>query len=307
MIQLKSSTGAERIDALLTTYLSELIERFPGRLRSVYLTGSVANATADQISDVDGVVILAGLASIEDEQTFKSVTTKWSGRSGTVLDLVVLGDETLFVGGALPRKLASWVLIYGEEIRDHIPPMSVEQYTDAIMRGSFTCLRHTRAAPNVLAYPLTYPDLEGEFYGYDRRGYREIDGWRSAGTRALVNGLSLAATTLVAMHTGFCATSRRESFVAYREQIGGTWAQFLDEIHARCRNEWSYRLPEDAAGRQQLRELCRDVLAFENEYVLRCIKYLRVQLEAQDDGQAARAAETLAQIQFEPESLPPSA
>ena len=307
MNQLVHSPGTERIDALLTAYLSQLETHLRGSLRSCYLTGSVTDGTADRISDVDGLVILTGQPSAEDQQNFKSVTSEWSARSNTTLDLVLLQDDVLFARGALPKKTASWVLIYGEEIRKHILPMSVEQYIDAIMRGSFICLKHPRGAPDLLEFPLTYPDPDGEFFGYELRGFREFDGWRSPGTKALVNAVSLAATTLVAMRTGFCATSRRESFDAYRARIGGRWAPLLDEIHARCRDAWSYRVPEDGEDRRQLRRFCHDVLAFENEYVLTCIRYLQLQLSDSAKAEAASAAETLAQLQFDPEALPPSA
>lgn len=306
MLQLSQSTGAAHIDDLLVAYLTQLNERFSDRLRSVYLVGSVADGTADQMSDVDGIAVLTGLPSSEHQQIFKLTTSDWSARSNTLLDLVLQGDEHLFTRGALPKKAASWVLIYGEEIRDRIPPLSVEQYTDAIMRGSFSCLRHTRGAPDALTYPLTYPDPDGEFFGYERNGFREFDGWRSAGTKALVNTVSLATTTVVAMRTGYCATSRRDSFVAYRERIGGRWAPFLENLHALCRNAWSYRVPEDVEGRRQLRRICHDVLEFENEYLLACIRYLRSQRSPEADGMAARAAETLVQIRYDPSALPPS-
>lgn len=306
-VQLLRSTGTERIDALLTSYFSELASQFAGRLGSIYLVGSTTDGAADQISDVDGLVILAGPPSPEDQHTFKSVTSAWSTRGGTILDFGLVPDEELFARGALGKKTGSWVLLYGEDIRELIPPMSVEQYTDAVMRGSFTCLRHTRGGSDALAYPLTYPDPNGEFYGYERRGFRDFDGWRSPGTKALVNTVSLAATTLVAMQTGFCATSRRESFVAYRERIGGQWAPLLDEIHIRCRDTWAYRVPDVAEDRQLLRALCHDVLAFENEYVLSCIRYLRSKVTSNEAGAAERAAETLSQILYDPVSLTPSA
>jgi hypothetical protein len=64
-------------------------------------------------------------------------------------------------------------------------------------------------------------------------------------------------------------------------------------------------LLEDEGDRRQSRRLCHDVLAFENKYVLACIRYLQSHLS--DSAEAARAAQTIAQLQFDPEALPASA
>ena len=56
-----------------------------------------------------------------------------------------------------------------------------------------------------------------------------------------------------------------------------------------CKGTWGYALPESAKDREQLRALCQDVLALENEYLGLCRNYVLAQLQQggiQEQGQA---------------------
>ena len=71
------------------------------------------------------------------------------------------------------------------------------------------------------------------------------------------------ATALLALHTPIDLADKRTAITAYRQHINDRWADHLEAIHTFCRVQWDYQVPETAADRAILRELCRNELAFE--------------------------------------------
>jgi hypothetical protein len=297
-ISLLRSTGSSRIDEIVCSFIAALEAALPGRVRGISLSGSVANGTSVSGSDVDGLLVFKGALADEEAERFSQVARDCSRAAGVLLDFLPRGEDALIAQGELPAKRASRTLIYGEEPVNPIPPMSVETYTHLMMRGSFLCLQHVHGSTQTLRYPLDYPDPEGEFFGYERRGFRDLDGWRLPGTKALVNGLTLAASTIVGIRTGHGVVSRRESVTAYRERIGDQWTGLLEEIYDQCRTRWGYLVPEDAADRARLRRLCEQVLPFENHYLQVCREHLTRQLSGDDHAMREPAGETLRQLDF---------
>jgi hypothetical protein len=93
--------------------------------------------------------------------------------AGRFLDFAPVSEEELFSRGRLPAKTASFVLIAGEDTRDRWPAESAAAHLHYPMRGSYFYLGHFRGSQGPLTYPLTYPDPDGEFFGYERRGYHD--------------------------------------------------------------------------------------------------------------------------------------
>jgi len=280
-------------DRSLAEVLARLEAAFPDRVRSFYLSGSVVDLTSVGTSDIDGLVLLKDSATEEEHARFADVVRECSLSHRVLFDFALRGEMELLAEGELPAKKAARVLLAGEDIRDRIPEMPVEQYARLTMRGSLFYLRHMRGSQAPLRRPLTYPDADGEFFGYERDGLRGLHGWSGSGTKALLGGLTLAATTLVAIQAGVGVASRRESVLAYSALVGGEWSAFLLEVYARCRGEWGYLIPESSADRAQLREMCRRVVAFENHYVSVSREYLCRQVA---QGGNAQLAELLAQL-----------
>lgn len=297
-VALLRSTGRPRIDEILGGFIAALEAALPGRVRGISLSGSVANGTAVSGSDVDGLILFKGTLDDDEAARFSQVARLCSRRSGLLLDFLPKGEDALVAQGELPAKRASRTLIYGEEPPIPVPAMPVEVYTHLMMRGSFQCLRHFRGSPETLSCPLAYPDPDGEFFGYEQRGLRDHGGWRLPGTRALANGLTLAASTLIGIRTGHGVVSRRESVSAYRERIGDQWSDLLEEIYVRCRSSWDYRVPDDAEGRARLRRLCERVLPFENHYLQMCREHLKRQLAGDDSTLREQARESMRLLSF---------
>ena len=295
---LRRLTGDRQIDEIMRAFIGALEAALPNRILSVSLSGSMANGTAVAASDIDGVVVLGGSIADNDIARFAEIVQDCSLDAGVHLDFALRSQDALLSQGELPAKRASRTLIYGDDSSTAVPAMSIGQYILLVMRGSFSCLRHFRGLTGQLHYPLPYPDPEGEFFGYERRGYRSLTGWDEPGTKALVNGLTLASTTIVGIRTGHGVVSRHDSVTAYRERIGDRWSRLIESAYARCRAVWGYRVPRAPADRAELRRLCAQVPAFENYYLRVCHEHLRVELSSHDAGRRLQAQETLALLDF---------
>ncbi len=302
-VSLLNSTGDPRTDEILRASVGLLELVFPGRIRAYYLSGSYTDATAVPGSDLDALVVFKGELTAPERERFRQVTYNCSLLSSVLVDFAARGEDELLRQGEVAAKQASRRLIYGEDIRDQVPPMPAERYGQLVMHGSFFYLALVRGQPPVLTFPLSYPEPDAEFYGYDRNGRHALHGWDGSGLKALVGGTSLAATTIVALSTGHCAVTSGESITAYRRLIGDEWADLLDEIYERCKQSWAYRIPEQVDDRQHLRELCGRVLAFENHYLVLCRDWLLKQLKSGNEDIKLAAVQILGQVIFPDEQV----
>jgi hypothetical protein len=75
-----------------------------------------------------------------------------------------------------------------------------------------------------------------------------------------------ASTALIALKAGQYASRKSESFQKYRALINDDWAGLLAKIDQRCRKEWLYMVPGSREAREELKEICREVLKFENYF-----------------------------------------
>lgn len=117
-----------------------------------------------------------------------------------------------------------------------------------------------RGGQSPLAVPLSYPDPAGEFFGYERHGLRSFAGWDLPGTKAVVGGATLAATTLVAITTGQGIVRAGDAITAYRASIRDDWSAWLEQLYECCKRSWAHQILAGAEERRQLRELCRQAL-----------------------------------------------
>jgi predicted nucleotidyltransferase len=212
-IELLRSTGDQRIDDILLGTLGLLDAMLPGRMRGAYLTGSLVDGTATDGSDIDVLIVLKGTMSEDDEAVFRRIRLDGSRLAGRFLDVAPDSEAALFTEGRPLAKAATFDLIWGEETKDRWAIESVEASLHHPMRGSYFYLGHFRGSTGPLVYPLSYPDPNGEFFGYERRGYHDLDGWISAGTKAFIGGMTLAASVIVAIRAGELPATLRQSLV----------------------------------------------------------------------------------------------
>lgn len=139
--------------------------------------------------------------------------------------------------------------------------------------GSLKTIRAIEFWPKYLAYPLTYPDPDGEFFGYNLNGIMlndyPLDNFLP-GTRILIHHLLLGDELLAGMRVAHQIISRQQTITNYEATVGDEWASVIREAVERCRNIWFYEAPQIGEDRSYLRQLCWKALDFENRIVSRC-------------------------------------
>ncbi len=298
---LLQTTGNERTNAVLRAAIGIFELAFPGQIRACYIEGSYADQSAVFTSDLDLVIVLKGDASSNLARA-EALAQHCCALSVVELDIGVADENKLAVGVPPYFKMGS-ILIYGEDIRDRLPLVSLPQWTRDRMHSSLWRTVHLFNRPPVIRYPLAYPDPSGEFYGYDRRKLRLPDGEEVNCTRDLIRLTGWSATALLAYRAGRYVTRKSECHVAYRESFQDEWGQLLEDIYVYCRNKWHYLLPTDPAERRKLRQICVRTLAFENYFLLVYKEFLLSELQAEDVEGKRMALWVLDQITYQDEEI----
>ena len=297
-ITLLESTGADPIDRILRGLIGLIEASFPDRVRGYYLDGSYANGSAVATSDIDlRVVFKDAIEAQEKHYAMYLLECFWMIIARPV-DLVFDSEAALMQIGA-DRFQRGTVLLYGDDSRDTVPLKPLESYVRDTVHFPFHMFVRVRGNPEYLRYPLSYPDAEGEFYGYDRRQMRLLDGTIVHCTKDLVLSAVCTATARIALEAGQYVVSKRDCVPFYRRWIDDEWTDHIAAIYETCRNQWAYLLPQDNAQRQHLRALCERQLAFENDFLVRYRGYLLQELQHPDDAIKHHAVARLARLRYD--------
>ena len=293
MITLLQSSGNPAVDQAIVDVIAAFEQTFPGRVSGFYALGSYADSSAITTSDIDLTIIFSGaFASDEERDTAQRMATTCAAASLLELD-IELDDEASLALGASPQFKLGSALLYGDDIRARVPLVSLTWWTRDRMHSSWWRVARLFARPAVITPPLDYPEPAARYLGYTRRPVRLPDGRMEPGTRDLIRLTGWAATALLAHQCGVYVARKGESHTLYRQQIGGEWADLLDDIYALCRLRWSYRIPPDPAEQEQLRAICAQTLDFERHFLAIYRPYLLDELHGADPAGALFAAEML--------------
>lgn len=270
-IDLIFRTGNQLVDAALNRIVNRLEQDFASRIVGYYLRGSFADGTANDLSDVDLVVVTKELA-----QTFAiSNAIRFAAPSWPVIETVALSESQLNdpqIADLLVTLKAGSQLLYGDDVRERIIPQW-PNYTRAVVRQCRKGIGMLRDADSV-PDPLTYPDPEGEFFGYETT---IIDGKRTVrkarwypvgtmeGTKELTSVVERCAGGLVAVKTRQMIARRADVIPIYSASVADEWTDYIRAIHVACRETWRYRVPSDQPDRTYLHDLCRRMLDFEGD------------------------------------------
>jgi len=272
------------VDELLRNLIKDFEAAFPGRIRGYYLLGSYANGTAIETSDLDVSVVFKKAFVNEDEKAAAKILAEGSA-APISFDIEITDEQTLLETADPLFKLGSRV-VQGEDIREQIPLMPMTAWTRDRMHTSYWRLVKLFERRVPVKVPLDYPDPHDEFYGYVRKSLTLEDGRSVLVTRDLLRGVSWMATALVALKAKEYVIHKSDFCGAYQKYIGDEWGPFLQRLYERCKVEWRYLVPND---KEDLRDLCREVLTFENHFLSLYRQFLVGEL-AQDDLAAVQQA-----------------
>lgn len=300
-IELQHATGNQEIDALLRGVVSAFEADFPGRSLGYFLIGSYADGSAVATSDLDVMLVFRGTVGESELAQAVAIAGDIAAKTPVPLDVDVTTEAMLLTGRApleAVRLRTTGVAIYGPDLRATLPLPTLAVYRRLVTPApyiNFVQLIRGRAR---IHYPLTYPNPDGEFFGYD--AFRSANRYSPTGRglKDLANGVGWAATALVALQSGKYLAGKGRVLKGYQADIGDEWAGFLAEVFALCRTQWAYHVPADRADRALLRALCGRVLAFENHYFARYRDFLLAELQGSDMQGPIFAAERLREVLY---------
>jgi hypothetical protein len=296
-IQLTFSTGHQQVDEVICGMIGVFEMLFPNRIRCYYLVGSYVDDSATPVSDIDIRIIFKGAFEPGEEERMLQVRHYCRLMSPIALDCPLLSEERIWHDEKWlhePLGIQSdGRLLFGEDIRHTFTEPDFGAYLENVTAVPVNRFARIRSQ-SPLVFPLNYPDPDGEFYGYD--DWIGPDWAREASIKGLVHMVGFAATCLIGFQSGRMVTKKSEWLDIYKESINDEWTPLLEAIYTRCKEDWSYRIPDNEAERGYLRELCRQVLGFENYYLTQYRVFLQGKLEAGDGREQAFAQKRLKEI-----------
>jgi hypothetical protein len=273
-LALTFSTGIQPIDITLLSKVHAFEQAFPRRVRAYYLIGSYVEGTAVPLSDIDCFVIFADHFGTPQEEAFaEKIGQQCAEVSPVRLDIGAYAETTLAQLHPVLRialKLGS-SLVYGVDIRQAIALPAFPEYTASVIAGAQHFIARLRGETNFSTSQVSYPNALDEFFGYT---HKSIPAWYPstilAGTKELVATVSRIATARVVWQTQRYVAGKQQAIELFQQEIGGDWAPFVEQVFERCKLDWKYLVPKAERERQELRELCRHMLGFENEFLQMC-------------------------------------
>jgi hypothetical protein len=254
-------------------------------VHSVYLEGSRADGSALPTSDLDITVVLHYDICEEQKQRIAELLDEVRrNRAALNLDIETTTVDRLWQGATPMFKHASR-LLHGTDLRPDVPLMPIARWTRDRMHASYWLATHIFGRPTVARIPLPYPRPAGAFRGYDNRIVTTPDGQTQASTRNLVRVTGWIATALVALRAGQYIARKREVPSLYCRWVGDGWSTLLHDIHTLCRDEWHYLIPTEPDAQQQLRTICTQTLAFENDFMRHYRRWILGELCGDDPAQ----------------------
>jgi hypothetical protein len=295
-------TGDDTADVLLHALVAAFDSAFPGRIAGYYLLGSYADGTRLATSDLDLTVIFRdAFLSAAERDAASRLCAEWTARSPIELDGEIEDEATLRHGASPTLKLGS-TLLAGEDQRDSLPLVPLEEWTRDRMHTSYWRLIRLFGRPSPVTLPLTLPDPSADFFGYTARLTRLPDGRQVPGTRDLIRSVGWAATALLAWRAGQYIARKRDCHTLYAELIGGPHAALIRDVYVWCREAWRCLIPTDAEDRERLRDICVHTLAFENDFMRSYLAFLQQELAASAAARN-RALETLALLPLDADPI----
>jgi len=265
-IILANSTKDERVNQILCGLIGMFETVFPNRISGYYVKGSYSDETGIEASDIDITIMFKKFSDHLEQNVAVDLLNNYSQRSSLELD-VDITDEGKIIRNVKPNfKLGSF-LAYGTDIRDTLPLMLVKDWARERMHASYWLITNLFNRVGEVSLPLDFPNPEDEFYGYTQRQLKLATGEEVSCTRDLVRVIGWSATALIALKGERYVARKKDCHIIYREAIGDTWSDFIEDLYIKCRNDWNYLIPVDNNDRKKLKDICLRTLEFENYFL----------------------------------------
>jgi predicted nucleotidyltransferase len=298
-VALLNRTGNNQIDDILKATIATFEDAFPQRIRGYYVEGSYANDSQVPTSDVDLLLIFKDAFIDEREQAkAEEVAELCASLSEVEMDIQLIEEEYLRKVGIRPALKMGSMVIYGEDIREKLPLMSLQEWTRDRMHTSYWRTVDLFKRPFVVTHPLAYPDQDGEFYGYDQRKLRLANGSEANCTRDLIRLIGWSATAILAFKAGQYVARKSDCQRLYTDYIADRWTAVLYDTYTLCRGRWNYLIPDDPGERRLLRLICSQALGFENHFLLIYKDFLLRELRSDDVEGKLQALWVLSKIPY---------
>jgi hypothetical protein len=292
-ISLLFSTGLTRIDEIIYGSIGILETLFPDRIRAYYLVGSYADGGHTSDSDVDLVPLFKENMQDGEEIRYRQSVEYMDKLSPVHLGFGLRNEDQSFREGGVGIKIGS-VLLYGEDVRDQIPLTPLEQYCQSCISTSIELIRYQRGNQDQFFFPLDYPNAQDEYYGYLK--VEDIQGTSRMSTASIFTQLMFLASSIVTLKTGQYNASKSFSWRFYQDYVGDRWSAFLEEWYIQGKKQWGYAVPLTSKERNQLKQMCEKVLAFENEFWMIAKDFILQRLDSKNEKQREWAEQEMHKI-----------
>lgn len=282
--------GRQESPEAVIAVVAELLARELGAdLRSIYLTGSRAAAAEIATSDLDLCLVLAGRVPMSARAPIRELVVEINRASPVSCDAVLV-DEAQLEPGLTPylqcrRLLAGPDVLLGRPL---LPKPGVMLHFATL--GLYS-VRAVRGHCKELPYPLTYPEPDGEFFGYDRFGVRLPGGGYRTGWSSLVNLVLTLATFRLAWLADVYTPAKRITVAEYPRHLpNDPWLDLVAGVASMRRWGGADAPPGAAADRARVAAWCEAAVRFENEFLDTVIEHLPEWLPADEPEVVAFAA-----------------
>ncbi|MCU0498416.1 MAG: hypothetical protein MUF87_13775 [Anaerolineae bacterium] len=176
------------------------------------------------------------------------------------------------------------VLLQGPDIRDQIAPITVDAWYETHLHQTYRHAIIPFRPITPIRLPLEYPDPKAPFFGYANPDQPDLYRWAQA--------IRACAIALIATQYPRIMVGAIDVISHYREGIGGKTADWLEQVIVNA-HRWQYHPPRKEWA--AVRELCRDTLHFENEFMRLYQRVLLSQLWGADQARRDQALSVMLQ------------